>query len=220
MGTYQRRLPGFDERVIRMVARGMRVREIIGHLQEIYGLDVSPDLISTITDDVPTEVEPWQQRPLEAMYPIVYVDARRLKTRNEGTVRNKAVDLALGIRVDGSKEVLGLWVEQTEGANFWLKVFNELKNRGLQDILIAVVDGLRGFPETIEAVYPEAQIQPCIVHLIRNALNLASWRDRKHLAAAQKPVCQTATAEAVAAALNALEQGDWGKKFPTVVAMW
>ena len=130
------------------------------------------------------------------------------------------MDLALGIRVDGRKALLGLWVEQTEGANFWLKVFNELKNRGLQDILIAVVDGLRGFPETIEAVYPEAQTRPCIVHLIRNALNLASWRDRKHLAAAQKPVCQTATAEAVAAALNALEQGDWGKKFPTVVAMW
>lgn len=220
VAKYQRRLPGFDERVISMYARGMSVREITGHLQEIYGLEVSPDLISTITDEVLAEVEQWQQRPLEAMYPIVYFDALRLKIRDEGTVKNKAVYLALGIRADGRKEVLGLWIEQTEGAKFWLKVFNELKNRGLQDILIAVVDGLRGFPEAIEAVYPEAQIQTCIVHLIRNSLNLASWKDRKNLAAALKPVYQAATAEAAAAALDAFEQGNWGEKFPTVVAMW
>ena len=220
VAKYQRRLPGFDERVISMYARGMSVREITGHLQEIYGLEVSPDLISTITDEVLTEVEQWQQRPLEAMYPIVYFDALRLKIRDEGTVRNKAVYLALGIRADGRKEVLGLWIEQTEGAKFWLKVFNELKNRGLHDILIAVVDGLRGFPEAIEAVYPEAQIQTCIVHLIRNSLNLASWKDRKNLAAALKPVYQAATAEAAAVALDTFEQGDWGEKFPTVVAMW
>ena len=220
VAKYQRRLPGFDERVISMYARGMSVREITGHLQEIYGLEVSPDLISTITDEVLTEVEQWQQRPLEAMYPIVYFDALRLKIRDEGTVRNKAVYLALGIRADGRKEVLGLWIEQTEGAKFWLKVFNELKNRGLHDILIAVVDGLRGFPEAIEAVYPEAQIQTCIVHLIRNSLNLASWKDRKNLAAALKPVYQAATAEAAAVALDTFEQGDWGGKFPTVVAMW
>lgn len=220
VAKYQRRLPGFDERVISMYARGMSVREITGHLQEIYGLEVSPDLISTITDEVLTEVEQWQQRPLEAMYPIVYFDALRLKIRDEGTVRNKAVYLALGIRADGRKEVLGLWIEQTEGAKFWLKVFNELKNRGLHDILIAVVDGLRGFPEAIEAVYPEAQIQTCIVHLIRNSLNLASWKDRKNLAAALKPVYQAATAESAAVALDTFEQGDWGEKFPTVVAMW
>jgi transposase-like protein len=220
VGKYQRRLPGFDERVISMYARGMSVREITGHLEEIYGLEVSPDLISTITDEVLAEVEQWRQRPLEAMYPIVYFDALRLKIRDEGTVKNKAVYLALGIRADGRKEVLGLWIEQTEGAKFWLKVFNELKNRGLQDILIAVVDGLRGFPEAIEAVYPEAQIQTCIVHLIRNSLNLASWKDRKNLAAALKPLYQAATADAAAAALDVFEQGDWGQKFPTVGAMW
>jgi transposase-like protein len=220
VAKYQRRLPGFDERVISMYARGMSVREITGHLQEIYGLEVSPDLISTITDEVLAEVEQWQQRPLEAMYPIVYFDALRLKIRDEGTVKNKAVYLALGIRADGRKEVLGLWIEQTEGAKFWLKVFNELKNRGLQDILIAVVDGLRGFPEAIEAVYPQAQIQTCIGHLIRNSLNLASWKDRKNLAAALKPIYQAATAEAAAAALDTFEQGDWGERFPTVVAMW
>lgn len=152
VAKYQRRLPGFDDHVISMYARGMSVRDIQGHLQELYGLQVSPDLISTVTDEVLTEVEQWQQRPLEAMYPIVYFDALRLKIRDEGPVRNKAVYLALGIRADGRKEVLGLWIEQTEGAKFWLKVFNELKNRGLDDILVTVVDGLRGFPEAIEAV--------------------------------------------------------------------
>lgn len=220
VAKYQRRLPGFDERVISMYARGMSVREITGHLQEIYGLEVSPDLISTITDEVLAEVEQWQQRPLEAMYPIVYFDALRLKIRDEGTVKNKAVYLALGIRADGRKEVLGLWIEQTEGAKFWLKVFNELKNRGLQDILIAVVDGLRGFPEAIEAVYPEAQIQTCIVHLIRNSLNLASWKERKALATALKPIYQAATADAAATALQSFAESDWGKRFPTVTAMW
>lgn len=220
VAKYQRRLSGFDDHVISMYARGMSVREIQGHLLELYGLDVSPDLISTITDEVLAEVEQWQQRPLESMYPIVYFDALRLKIRDEGTVRNKAVYLALGVRADGCKEVLGLWIEQTEGAKFWLKVFNELKNRGLEDVLIAVVDGLRGFPEAIEAVYPQAQIQTCIVHLIRNSLNLASWKDRKALAAALKPVYQAATAESAAAALTAFADGEWGQKFPTVAAMW
>ncbi len=220
VAKYQRRLPGFDDHVISMYARGMSVREIQGHLLELYGLQVSPDLISTITDEVLAEVEQWQQRPLEATYAIVYFDALRLKIRDEGTVRNKAVYLALGIRVDGRKEVLGLWIEQTEGAKFWLKVFNELKNRGLTDILLAVVDGLRGFPEAIEAVYPQAHIQTCIVHLIRNSLNLASWKDRKGLVAALKPVYQAATAEAATVALEAFAQGEWGRKFPTVVTMW
>jgi putative transposase len=220
VAKYQRRLPGFDDHVISMYARGMSVREIRGHLLELYGLEVSPDLISTITDEVLAEVEQWQQRPLEAMYPIVYFDALRLKIRDEGVVRNKAVYLALGIRADGRKEVLGLWIEQTEGAKFWLKVFNELRNRGLQDILIAVVDGLRGFPDAIEAVYPQAQIQTCIVHLLRNSLNLASWKDRKGLAAALKPIYQAATAEAAASALQAFAQSEWGQKFPTVPALW
>lgn len=220
LAKYQRRLPGFDDQVISMYARGMSVREIQGHLQQLYGLNVSPDLISTITDEVLSEVEQWQQRPLEPMYPIVYFDALRLKIRDEGTVKNKAVYLALGIKADGKKEVLGLWIEQTEGAKFWLKVFNELKNRGLDDVLIAVVDGLRGFPEAIEAVYPQAQIQTCIVHLIRNSLSLASWKDRKSLATALKPVYQAVTADAAAAALQEFAQGEWGQKFPTVTAMW
>ncbi|WP_245176358.1 IS256 family transposase, partial [Cupriavidus sp. AcVe19-6a] len=192
VAKYQRRLPGFDDHVISMYARGMSVREIQGHLQELYGLQVSPDLISTITDEVLSEVEQWQQRPLETMYPIVYFDALRLKIRDEGTVRNKAVYLALGIRADGCKEVLGLWIEQTEGAKFWLKVFNELKNRGLDDILVAVVDGLRGFPEAIEAVFP----------------------------AALKPIYQAATADAAAGALEAFAGSDWGRKFPTVPDLW
>lgn len=220
VAKYPRRLPGFDDHVISMYARGMSVREIQAHLLELYGLQVSPDLISTITDEVLAEVGQWQMRPLDAMYPIVYFDALRLKIRDEGTVRNKAVYLALGIRADGCKEVLGLWIEQTEGAKFWLKVFNELRNRGLADILIAVVDGLRGFPEAIEAVYPQAQIQTCIVHLIRNSLNLASWKDRKGLTAALKPIYQAVNAEVAAAALDAFAQGQWGQKFPTVVAMW
>lgn len=220
VAKYQRRLPGFDDSVISLYARGMTVREIQGHLRELYGLEVSPDLISTITDEVLAEVELWQARPLEAMYPIVYFDALRLKIRDEGTVRNKAVYLALGIGADGRKEVLGLWIEHTEGAKFWLKVFNELKNRGLADILITVVDGLRGFPEAIEAVYPQAQIQTCIVHLIRNSLTLASWKERKALAAALRPIYQAATTEAAAAALAEFEHGHWGRKFPTVGAMW
>ncbi|MDK6080620.1 IS256 family transposase, partial [Massilia varians] len=165
-------------------------------------------------------VTQWQQRPLEAMYPIVYFDALRLKIRDDGTVKNKAVYLALGVRADGRKEVLGLWIEQTEGAKFWLKVFNDLKNRGLDDVLIAVVDGLRGFPEAIEAVYPQAQVQTSIVHLIRNSTTLASWQDRKGLAAALKPVYRAANAEAAQAELEAFAAGPWGKRFPTVAAMW
>ena len=220
VAKHQRRMPGFDDHVIGMYARGMSVREIQGHLLELYGTEVSPDLISTITDEVLEEVAQWQQRPLEAMYPIVYFDALRLKIRDEGTVKNKAVYLALGVRADGRKEVLGLWIEQTEGAKFWLKVFNELKNRGLDDVLIAVVDGLRGFPEAIEAVYPQAQIQTCVVHLIRNSLNFASWKDRKPLAAALKSIYQAASSDAAAKALQEFAESDWGKKFPTVAAMW
>jgi putative transposase len=208
VAKHQRRPPGFDDHIVSMYARGMSVREIQTHLLELYGLQVSPDLISTITDEVLAEVEQWQNRALEAMYPIVYFDALRLKIRDEGSVKNKAVYLALGIKACGRKEVLGLWIEQTDGAKFWLKVFNELKNRGLQDILIAVVDGLRGFPEAIEAVYAQAQIQTCIVHLIRNSLNLASWKERKALASALKPVYQAANAHAAASALEAFSQGE------------
>lgn len=171
-----------------MDARGMTMREIQGRLAELYGLEVSPELISTITDEVMTEVAEWQARPLDATYPIVYFDALRLKIRDEGTVRNKAVYLALGIDATGRKDVLGPWIEQTEGAKFWLKVFKDLKQRGVADILIAVVDGIRGFPEAIEAVFPATQIQTCIVHLIRTSLNYVGWKDRKALAAELKSV--------------------------------
>jgi putative transposase len=220
VAKHQRRLPGFDDHVIGMYARGMTVREIQGHLLEIYGLEVSPQLVSTITDEVMDEVAQWQARALDALYPIVYFDALRLKIRDEGTVKNKAVYLALGIDATGRKDVLGLWIEQTEGAKFWLKVFNDLKQRGVSDILIAVVDGLRGFPEAIEAVFPQTQIQTCIVHLIRNSLNFVGWKDRKALVAELKSIYQAHHAQAAEAALSAFEQGPWGKKFPPIAQAW
>jgi putative transposase len=167
IAKYQRRFPGFDAKIVSMSARGMSTRAIQGHLRELYGLEVSPDLVSAVTDAVLDEVAEWQNRPLEALYPLVFLDALRVKVRDEGTVRNKAVYVALGVRPDGTKEVLGLWIEQTEGAKFWLRVMNELKDRGVEDILIAVVDGLKGFPEAISAVFPKTQVQACIVHTIR-----------------------------------------------------
>ena len=220
VAKYQRRLPGFDERIVGMYARGMTVREIQGHLVEIYGLEVSPQLISTVTDEVLAEVAQWQARALETLYPIVYFDALRLKIRDEGTVRNKAVYLALGIDVSGRKDVLGLWIEQTEGAKFWLKVFTDLKQRGIADILIAVVDGLRGFPEAIEAVFPRTQIQTCIVHLIRNSLNYVAWKYRKGLATELKSIYQAPNADAALAALDCFEQSSWGMKYPPIVQIW
>lgn len=220
VAKYQRRLPKFDDHVIGMYARGMTVREIQGHLTELYGLEVSPDLISTITDEVMAEATEWQSRPLDAMYPIVYFDALRLKIRDEGTVKNKAVYLALGIDATGRKDVLGLWIEQTEGAKFWLKVFNDLKQRGVADILIAVVDGLRGFPEAIEAVFPQTQIQTCIVHLIRTSLNYVGWKDRKALAAELKFIYQAVNSDAAAVALAEFEQSIWGQKYPPIAQAW
>ena len=159
IAKYQRRFPGFDDKIISMYARGMSTREIVGHLRDLYGIDVSPDLISAVTDAVLEEVSAWQARPLEAIYPLVFFDALRVKIRDEGLVRNKAVPIALGVRADGTKEILGLWLEQNEGAKFWLRVMNELKNRGVEDVLIAVVDGLKGFPEAITAVFPQATVQ-------------------------------------------------------------
>lgn len=174
IAKYQRRFPDFDEKIISMYARGMTVREIRGHLEELYGTDVSPDLISAVTDAVLDEVCEWQNRPLDALYPLVFFDAIRVKIRDEGFVRNKAVYIALGILPDGTREILGIWIEQTEGAKFWLRVMNELKNRGVADILIAVVDGLKGFPEAINAVFPQTIVQTCIVHLIRHSLEFVS----------------------------------------------
>ena len=195
IAKYQRRFPDFDEKIISMYARGMTVREIRGHLQELYGIEVSPDLISTVTDAVLEEVSEWQNRPLDACYAIVFFDAIRVKIRDEGFVRNKAVYIALAILPDGAKEILGLWIEQTEGAKFWLRVMNELKNRGVQDILLAVVDGLKGFPEAINATFPETVVQTCIVHLIRYSMNFASWKDRKHVAKALRDVYRAKDAE-------------------------
>ena len=220
IAKYQRRFPGFDERIVSMYARGMSTREIQGHLREIYGLEVSPDLVSAVTDAVLEEVAEWQNRPLEALYPLVFLDAIRVKVRDEGTVRNKAVYVALGVRPDGTKEVLGLWIEQTEGAKFWLRVMNELKDRGVQDILIAVVDGLKGFPEAIAAAFPKTQVQACIVHLIRTSLDYVSYKNRKAVAAALKEIYRARTAELGEAALEAFDEGPWGRKYPVIAQTW
>ena len=220
IAKYQRRFPDFDEKIISMYARGLSVREVQGHLEEIYGLEVSPDLISAITDAVLDEVAEWQNRPLDPVFAIVFFDAIRIKIRDEGFVRNKAVYIALGILPDGTKEILGLWIEQTEGAKFWLKVMNELKARGVADILVAVVDGLKGFPEAITAVFAQTIIQTCIVHLIRNALAFVSWKDRKKLVPALKAIYRAKDAEAARAALDDFEAGPWGTRYPAIVQSW
>jgi len=220
IAKYQRRFPDFDDKIISMYARGMTVREIRGHLEELYGIDVSPDLISTVTDAVLEAVAEWQGRPLDTCYPLVFFDAIRVKIRDEGFVRNKAVYIALGIQPDGTKEVLGIWIEQTEGAKFWLRVMNELKNRGIADILIAVVDGLKGFPDAINAVFPETIVQTCIVHLIRNSMSFVSWKDRKAVAQALRSVYRAETPEAGMKALAAFEEGHWGQKHPAIAQSW
>ena len=220
IGKHERRFTGFDDKIIAMYARGMTVREIQGFLAEMYAIDVSPDLISSVTDAVMVEVAAWQARPLEAMYPVVFFDALRVKIREDAVVRSKAVYLALGVLPDGSRDILGLWIENTEGAKFWMKVFNDLKTRGCNDILIAVTDGLKGMGEALAVVYPATTLQTCIVHLIRNSLDYASWKDRKALAAAIKPIYTAPSAEAAQAELEAFEQGPWGGKFPTVALAW
>ena len=220
IAKYQRRFPGFDEKIVSMYARGLTVREIQGHLVEIYGVEVSPDLISTVTDAVLETVAEWQNRPLEASYPLVFFDALRVKIRDEGMVRNKAVYIALGVQADGSKDILGLWIENTEGAKFWLRVMNELRNRGVADLLIAVVDGLKGFPEAINAVFPQAIIQTCIVHLIRHSLEFVSWMDRKPVVPALRAIYRARDAEAGLAALEAFAAGPWGRKYPAIAPAW
>jgi putative transposase len=217
---HARRFTAFDDSIVALYARGMTVREIQGYLAEAYGTEVGHDLISTVTDGVLAEVTTWQARPLETVYPVVFFDALRVKVREDNVVRNKAVYLALGIRRDGSREILGLWIETTEGARFWMKVFNDLKTRGVTDILIAVTDGLTGMPAALEAVFPRTTLQTCIVHLIRNSLDYASWKDRKMLAKALRPIYAAASAAAAEAALDAFADGEWGRKFPTVVAAW
>ena len=217
---HERRFTGFDERIISMYARGMSVREIQAFLAESYGTEVSPDFISSVTDEVMAETIAWQNRPLEAMYPVVFFDALRVKIRDDGAVSNKAVYLALGVQADGQRDVLGLWVEQTEGAKFWLKVFNELKTRGCQDILIAVVDGLKGLADAIGTAFPRTTVQTCIVHLIRNSLDYAAWKDRKTVAAALRPIYAAASEQATQHALQAFADGPWGIKYPMIVAAW
>lgn len=220
IGKHERRFTGFDDKIIAMYARGMSVREIQKFLAEMYAVEVSPDLISRVTDAVVEEVTAWQSRPLEPVYPVVFFDALRVKIREDAVVRNKAVYLALAVLPDGTRDILGLWIENTEGAKFWMKVFNDLKTRGVEDILIAVTDGLKGMPEALEATFPATTLQTCIVHLIRNSLDYASWRDRKALAAAVKPIYTAVSAEAAEGALEAFESGEWGRRYPTVVAAW
>ena len=184
---HERRFTGFDDKILALYARGMTVREIQGFLAEMYAVEVSPDLISTVTDAVVAEVTAWQSRPLEPMYPVVFFDALRVKIRDEATVRSKAVYLALAVLPDGSRDILGIWIEQTEGAKFWMKVFTDLKTRGCQDILIAVTDGLKGMSEALAAVFPATTLQTCIVHLIRHSLDFANWKERKPLARGAAP---------------------------------
>ncbi len=220
IGKHERRFTGFDDKVLALYARGMTVREIQSFLADMYGVEVSPDLISTVTDGIVAEVTAWQTRPLEPMYLVVFFDALRVKIRDEATVVSKAVYLALAVLPDGTRDILGLWIEQTEGAKFWMKVFSDLKTRGCQDILIAVTDGLKGMSDALAAVFPATTLQTCIVHLLRNSLDFANWKERKPMATALRPIYSAPSAEAASAALDDFERGPWGRKFPTVVASW
>jgi len=220
IARYQRRFPGFDEKIVSMYARGMSTREIQGHLRELYGVEVSPQLISTVTDAVLEEVNAWQNRPLEAMYPLVFFDCLRVKIRDEGSVHNKALYLAIGVSCDGRKDVLGLWLEQTEGAKFWLRVMNEINNRGVKDFLIAVVDGLKGFPEAICAVFPHTQVQTCIVHLQRYSMSFVASKDRQELSGALKKIYTAPSEEAAQQALESFEKSPLGTRHPTIGSAW
>jgi transposase-like protein len=215
-----RRLPGFDAKVLSLYARGMTVREIQGHLEELYQITIAPDVISTVTDAVLEEVTAWQQRPLDPVYPVVILDALRVKIRDEGVVRNKAVYLAIGIARDGTKDVLGLWIEQTEGAAFWLRIMTELKSRGVEDILIALVDGLAGFPDAIAAVFPQTQIHHCMVHLVRASLSYVNWKHRTAVATDLRGIYRAPTEAAATAALEDFARGPWGEQYPPIATMW
>lgn len=216
---HQRRFDGFDDKIISLYARGMTTREIQGHLADIYAVEVSPDLISTVTDGVLEEVRAWQQRPLEKVYPILYLDALVVKVKQDGKIANRHIYLAIGVRLEGKKEVLGLWAAESEGAKFWHGVVTELKQRGVEDILIACVDGLKGFPDAIESVFPRTQVQLCIVHLVRNSLSVVTDRDRKAVAAALKEIYQAPTVEAAELALTKFEEV-WGRRYPLIGKSW
>ena len=219
VSKHQTRWSGFDDKIISLYARGLSVREIQSHLEEIYGAEVSPSLISSVTDAVSEDVKVWQARPLDALYPILYLDCIHVKVRDSGAVRNKAVYLAIGVNMDGHKEVLGLWIAQTEGAKFWLQVVTELKNRGVQDIFIACVDGLKGFPDAIEAVYPKAAVQLCIVHMVRNSLNFVPWKVQKEVAADLKCVYSAATVDEAELMLTQFET-KWSKDYQSIGLSW
>jgi putative transposase len=215
----ERHFKGFDDKIISMYARGMTTREIQGHLEEIYGVEVSPEFISTVTSSVLEEVNAWQNRSLEEIYPIVYLDALMVKVRDEGHILNKAVYLVIGINLEGKKEVLGIWIEQTEGAKFWLKVISELKTRGVKDIYIACVDGLKGFPEAIESVFPHTQIQACIVHMVRNSMKYVSYKNRKEIARDLKAIYQSTTEGEAENHLSELEH-KWDGRYPMIGKSW
>lgn len=216
---HQTRFDGFDDKIIAMYARGMTTRDIQAWLKEIYGVEISPTLISNVTDEVLAEVKSWQNRPLDPLYPIVYLDAIRIKVRSDGHVHNQAVYLAIGINMDGITEVLGMWIAKTEGAKFWLSVLTELKNRGLKDIFIASVDGLKGFGDAIETVYPETQVQLCIVHMVRYCLKYVSWKQRKEMANDLKTIYRASTVEEALENLNSFSD-KWDKTHPTVSKSW
>src|SRR5262245_29608223 len=216
---HQTRFTGFDENIISLYARGMTTREIQQHLEEIYHVEVSPALISNVTEEVIDEVRAWQNRQLDEVYPIIYLDAIQFKIRDGGHIKNKAVYLAIGINLKGFKEVLGLWIAQTEGAKFWLQVVTELKNRGVRDIFIACVDGLKGFPEAIETVFPKTEVQLCIVHLVRHSLNYVGWKQRKQVAADLRLIYTAATADEAEQRLNEFA-GKWDEKFPLISKSW
>jgi putative transposase len=219
VAKHQTRWTGFDDKILSMYARGMTTREIEAHLKEIYGVDVSPTLVSQVTDAVQDEVRQWQNRALEPLYPIVYLDALYVRMRDNGHVQNRAVYVAIGVNLEGYKEVLGLWTSPNEGAKFWLQVLTELRNRGVEDVFIACVDGLKGFPEAIEAVYPKAQVQLCIVHLVRHCLNYVSWNKRRPVAAAMRPIYAAPTREAAELALEEFAR-QWDATHPTISQVW
>ena len=215
----QTRFNGFDDKILSLYARGMTTREIQGHLEEIYGVEVSPDLISTVTDAVIDEVKAWQARPLDEVYPIIYLDALQIKVRNEGRVSNRAFYLAIGVNISGLKEVLGIWTAETEGAKFWLSVVSDLSNRGVKDIFIACVDGLKGFPEAIESVFPRTEVQLCMVHLLRHSTKFVSWKDRKEVSADLKRIFRAATVEEAEGNLTSF--GDkWDARYPMISKSW
>jgi len=216
---HQRRFDGFDDKILSMYARGMTTRDIQSHLQEMYGVEISPTLVSEVTDAVWEEVKTWQSRPLDPIYGIVYLDALFVKMRHEGRVENRAVYAAIGVNLEGRKDVLGLWTSANEGAKFWLSVLTELKNRGVKDILIACVDGLKGFPQAIESVYPQARVQLCIVHMVRASLNYVNWKERRQVAADLKAVYRASTEQQAEQELEYFIT-KWGQKYPTIGRLW